>query len=195
MFRAGQIAKYGFPAGSIFLTRAEIGIARVKHCRLASYASTNHLAQAVHNGLLMLNTNEKTNTTENEAPTVLLGEANFEAEVLRSKRPVLVAFSAPWSRPCQVLDPILSELASTLAGKARVVRVNADDCLDLSVCYDIQSVPTLLYFVEGKPHVRIVGTATKEAILAKLKPFGAISETVALPEGASGAPRQPGKEN
>jgi hypothetical protein len=53
----------------------------------------------------------------------------------------------------------------------------------------------LLYFVDGKPRVRIVGTATKHAILAKLKPFGVTNETVALPEEASGAPRQPGKEN
>jgi thioredoxin-like negative regulator of GroEL len=52
-----------------------------------------------------------------------------------------------------------------------VVKVNADDSLDLSLWYDIQSVPTLLYLVQGNPCVRIVGTATKEAILAKLKPF------------------------
>lgn len=119
----------------------------------------------------MLNKNEKTNINENGAPTVLLGEANFEAEVLRSKQPVLVAFWAPWSRPCQVLDPILQGLASTLAGKARVVRVNADESLGLSLLYDIQSIPTLLYFVRGNPCLRIVGTATKEAILAKLEPF------------------------
>jgi thioredoxin 1 len=143
----------------------------------------------------MLNKNEKTNLNEHGAPTVLLGEANFEAEVLRSKMPVLVAFWAAWSRPCQVLDPILQELASTQPGKARVVRVNADESLGLSLLYDIQSIPTLLYFVEGKPRVRIVGTATKQAILAKLRPFGVTNETVALPEEASSAPRQPGKEN
>ena len=143
----------------------------------------------------MLDKNEKTNINENGAPTVLVGEANFEAEVLRSKQPVLVAFSAPWSRPCQVLDPILQELAGTLAGKARVVRVNADESLGLSLLYDIQSIPTLLYFVEGTPRLRIVGTATKQAILAKLRPLGVTNETVALPEEGSGTPRQPGKEN
>ena len=82
-----------------------------------------------------------------------------------------------------------------MAGKAKVVKVNADDCLDLSLCYDIQSIPTLLYFVEGKPRLRIVGTATKQAILAKLKPFGVLNDTAALPEEAFGADRQPGKEN
>ena len=95
----------------------------------------------------------------------------FKAEVLESTQPVLVEFWAPWSRPCQVFDSVLQELASACAGKVKVAKVNADDSLDLSLWYEIQSVPTLLYFVQGKPCVRIVGTATKEAILAKLQPF------------------------
>ena len=99
-------------------------------------------------------------------------ETTFEAEVLKSKPPVLVVFGTPWSRPCQVLDPILQELARDWAGTVKVVKVNADDSLDLSLCYDIQSIPTLLYFVEGKRRVQIVGTATKDAILAKLKTSG-----------------------
>ena len=95
---------------------------------------------------MMLNKNEKMNINENGAPTVLLGEANFEAEVLQSKQPVLVAFSAPWSRPCQVLDPVLQELASTLEGKARVVKVNADDSLDLSILIRYPFHPYLALF-------------------------------------------------
>ena len=55
-----------------------------------------------------------------------------------------------------------------------MVSVNADDSLDLSLCYDIQSIPTVLYFVEGKPRVQIVGTATKDAILAKLEGSGLV---------------------
>ena len=125
---------------------------------------------------MKLHKTEKMNTNENAAATVHLGEANFEAEVLRSDRPVLVAFWAPWSRPCQVMDSVLQELAGALEGKAKVVKVNADDSLGLSICYDIQSIPTLLYFVEGTPRLRIVGTATKEAILAKLQPFDVIYE-------------------
>ncbi len=143
----------------------------------------------------MFKTTEKTNATGSAAPIALLGETNFEAEVLQSKQPVLVAFSASWSRPCQVLDPILEELARACSGKAKVVKVNADACLDLSLCYDIQSVPTLLYFVQGKPQLRIVGTATKQAILAKLRPFAVIKETVALAEGPASTDRQHGKEN
>jgi thioredoxin 1 len=118
----------------------------------------------------MLNKTENMNT-RGDAPPVVVSAANFKAEVLESKQPVLVEFWAHWSRPCQVFDAVLPELARTLAGKVKVVKVNADDSLDLSLWYDIQSVPTLLYFVEGNPCLRIVGTATEEAILAKLKPF------------------------
>jgi thioredoxin len=142
-----------------------------------------------------LNKTESMNINQNGASTANIVEANFAAEVLQSKEPVLVVFWAPWSRACHVLVSVLPELASALQGKARVVKVNADDSLDLSLLYDIHSIPALLYFVEGTPRLRIVGTATKEAILAKLKPFGVTSETVCLDKGTSGAGCQSGKEN
>ncbi len=113
----------------------------------------------------------KTQKANRNADGVLIAhirEADFAAEVLRSKQPVLVAFLTPWSHACRVFKPILQELASTCEGKVKVAKVDADDCLGLSLCYDIQSIPTLLYFVEGKTSLRIIGTATKEAILAKL---------------------------
>ncbi len=111
------------------------------------------------------------NTKTQDGALLVIAAADFKAEVLESNQPVLVEFWAPWSRPCQILDSVLRELASACAGKVKVVKVNADDSLDLSLWYDIQSVPTLLYFVRGNPGLRIVGTATKEAILAKLEPF------------------------
>ena len=118
---------------------------------------------------VMLDKAEKMNTQN--GGLLLIPAVDFKAEVLESKQPVLVEFWAPWSRPCQIFDSVLQELSSACAGKVKVVKVNADDSLDLSLWYDIQSVPTLLYFVRGNPCVRIVGTASKEAILAKLKPF------------------------
>ena len=109
------------------------------------------------------------NENQNKTPTVEIGEANFELEVLRSKQPVLVEFWAPWSRPCQVLDSVLHELAAACAASVKVVKVNADNNLNLSLWYEIQSIPTLLYFVDGNVRARVVGTASKEAILAKLR--------------------------
>ncbi len=97
--------------------------------------------------------------------------ADFTTEVLAPNQPVLVEFWTSWSRPCQVLDSVLQELAGAWGEKVKVVKVDADDSLDLSLCYDIQSVPSLLCFIGGSPRLRIVGTATLEAIEAKLKPF------------------------
>lgn len=101
-----------------------------------------------------------------------VGEANFEAEVLHSTQPALVAFGAGWSKPCQIIRSVLIELEEKCAGKVRILRVNVDDYPDLGMLYGIESIPTLLYFVEGRVRARIVGTASKEAILSKLQPFG-----------------------
>ena len=109
------------------------------------------------------------NTNPDNGPIIEIGEANFESEVLRWKQPVLVAFSAAWSRPCQILDSVLEEVAATCAGREKVVRINADNNPDLSLVWNIQSIPTLLYFVDGNLRARIVGTASKEAILSKLR--------------------------
>lgn len=98
-----------------------------------------------------------------------IGEAEFEREVLQCLMPVLVGFWAAWSRPCQVLESVLREVAMDWRGRGKVVTVNADDSLDLSAWYDIQSVPTLLFFEHGEEVARVVGTATKEAILARIE--------------------------
>lgn len=114
----------------------------------------------------MLNKTEKLNVQNGALPEI--ASEDFITEVLASKRPVLVEFWTPWSRPCQVLDSVLQKLASDSAGKIKVLKVNADNSLDLSLVYDIQSVPTLVCFVEGNPSWSIVGTATSDAIKAKL---------------------------
>jgi len=106
-----------------------------------------------------------------KAPIVEVDASNFESEVLRSKQPVMVAFLAPWSRPCHIIESVLDEIAAARAGSMKVVKVNADDNLGLGMSYEIQSIPTLLCFVDGSERARIVGTASKEAILAQWKPF------------------------
>src|SRR5207244_9941667 len=95
-------------------------------------------------------------------------EANFESEVLRWKQPVLVAFSAAWSRPCRILDSVLEEVAAACAGREKVVRINADNNPGLSMVWNIQSIPTLLYFIDGSLRARIVGTACMVAIISEV---------------------------
>jgi thioredoxin 1 len=101
----------------------------------------------------------------------VVDEAHFQAEVLRSRQPVLVAFSAGWSEFCQTLEPVLEEVARATAGQLEVFKVDVDDDFGLSVWYEIQSVPTLLCFLDGKIRLRILGTADKTAILSRLKPL------------------------
>ncbi|HOW64545.1 MAG TPA: thioredoxin domain-containing protein [Candidatus Paceibacterota bacterium] len=105
-----------------------------------------------------------------QTTTLEVTAKNFDAEVLQATQPVVVTFRAPWSRPCHILDSALDEVAAACAGEIKMVKVNADDNPDLSLWYEIQSVPTLLLFVRGNLRVRMIGTASKEAILAKIQP-------------------------
>jgi thioredoxin 1 len=152
-----------------FLTPVETGQSVCKTMSLSVLRFCPHRGTARAYSLVMFKEPENMNTQH--GALLAIAAEDFKAEVLESSQPALVEFWAPWSRPCQVLDPVLQELASSCVGKVKVVKVNADDSLDLSLWYDIQSVPTLIYFVAGNPCLRIVGTATKEAILAKLKPL------------------------
>lgn len=107
----------------------------------------------------------------NKTQIVEINQTNFNAEVLESTQPVIAAFLAPWSRPCRIISPVLNEVALASAGKLKIVRINADNFPDLGIWYDIRSIPTLLCFVNREVCVRVVGTASKEAILSKVEPL------------------------
>src|SRR5512140_2849454 len=87
------------------------------------------------------------NDQNNYQRPIEVNDNDFQEQVLKSELPVLVEFWASWSEPCKILDSILSDLAAAFSGSTKIVKVNADDSLDLSLWYDIQSVPTLVYFV------------------------------------------------
>ena len=109
------------------------------------------------------------NTNEGGKQIPEVGEANFEAEVLKADRPVLVAFCSPWSTPCQILNPVLDEVARMCGGRWKIVKVNADNHPALSLAYGVQSVPMLLYFVDGTLRALTVGTVSKEAIDSQMQ--------------------------
>ncbi|HYA79158.1 MAG TPA: thioredoxin domain-containing protein [Candidatus Nitrosopolaris sp.] len=98
-----------------------------------------------------------------------INEPEFEMEVLRYAQPVLVGFLTGWSKPCQLVEPVLEEVAGACKGKAKILKVNVDDNPDLATRHGIQSVPTLSYFVNGVVRAKIVGMASPKAILAKLQ--------------------------
>ena len=100
---------------------------------------------------------------------VELNETNFEAEGLKSSQPVLVDFWAEWCGPCKMIAPVLEEIATEQAGRAKVAKVNVDENPGLAAQYQIQSIPTLLYFADGVARDRVIGAAGKKAIVSRLE--------------------------
>lgn len=97
-----------------------------------------------------------------------ISEPEFEAQVLNFNRPVLVGFLSSWSQACQRFEPVLEEVAGACNGSAKVFKVDVDDNPDLGTLYGIQSVPTLICFRNGTVSMKIIGTVSAKAILAKL---------------------------
>lgn len=86
-----------------------------------------------------------------------LNSSNFDGEVMKSDKPVLVDFWAAWCGPCQMVGPVISEVAQEYAAKAKVGKVNVDENGPLCATYGIVSIPTVIIFVDGKPVERLVG--------------------------------------
>jgi thioredoxin 1 len=103
-------------------------------------------------------------------PWTEVTEANFEAEVLKSNRPVLVDFATEWSFSSTMLDGTLDELAVELADCLKVGYVKLDRNPNLGLWYGVRCIPTMLCFVEGEERVGIFGTTSKEVILSQLRP-------------------------
>jgi thioredoxin 1 len=97
-----------------------------------------------------------------------VSDASFETEVLKSDLPVLVDFWAEWCGPCKMLGPVLDELATEYAGKAKIAKVNIDDYQDLAGQFGIRSIPTLLLFKGGQVVEQSVGLKSKKDLKASL---------------------------
>lgn len=98
-----------------------------------------------------------------------VNDENFESEVLKSDKPVLVDFWATWCGPCRVQSPIVEEIANEAAGKFKVVAVEVDIAPRTSQTYNILSIPTLMLFKGGKVAWQQAGLQQKNVILSAIK--------------------------
>ena len=100
---------------------------------------------------------------------VKITDGNFDQEVLKSDKPVLVDFWAEWCAPCHMIAPAVEEIAKDYEGKLKVCKLNVDEGRNIASNYGIRGIPTLLIFKDGAVVDTIVGVTPKEEIEMKIK--------------------------
>ncbi len=103
------------------------------------------------------------------AKPIAVTDSTFDNEVLKSNTPVLVDFWAEWCGPCRMIAPAVEELASEFDGKAKVAKVDVDNNPEISVKYNIRSIPTLLIFKNGEIVDQIIGAVPKTHLKKQLE--------------------------
>ena len=99
-----------------------------------------------------------------------VNETDFQNEVISSRVPVVVEFTATWCGPCKMLDSVVNQLAQEWAGKVKIVKLDVDDNAELAIQYQVMGVPTLMLFIGGQAVQRLTGYQPKDRIVSKLTP-------------------------
>jgi thioredoxin 1 len=100
---------------------------------------------------------------------ITITDDNFEQEVIKSDKPVLIDFWAVWCGPCRIVAPIVEELANEYEGKIKIGKLDVDTNQQTAIKYGVRSIPTLLIFKDGKLHDTIIGAVPKVQIVQRLK--------------------------
>ncbi|HEX9620465.1 MAG TPA: thioredoxin [Polyangiaceae bacterium] len=96
---------------------------------------------------------------------LVFNDLNFDEEVLKSDKPVLVDFTATWCGPCRALSPIVDQIAEELEGKVKVGKLDVDDSPGTAGKYGVRGVPTLMVFRNGERAAQHVGLTTKQKLI------------------------------
>lgn len=124
--------------------------------------------QKIQQGLAPICGRCKTPLSANSQP-VTVTDSTFSAEVERSPLPVLVDMWAPWCGPCRMIAPIVEQLATEMAGRVRVAKLNVDDNPVTAERFNVRSIPALIIFKEGREIDRLIGAQPKPEIVRRLE--------------------------
>ena len=100
--------------------------------------------------------------------TVKVTDENFETEVVKADKPVIVDFWAEWCGPCKMIAPAVHDLAEEYTGKLNVAKVDIDNSPEIATKYGIRSIPALIFFRDGKPVDQVIGALPKGALKKKI---------------------------
>jgi thioredoxin 1 len=99
-----------------------------------------------------------------EESLIHLTDANFDEEVLKSEKPVLIDFWAPWCGPCRAIGPVVEELAVAYRDRVKVAKINIDENPKTATVYGVMSIPTLMLFKGGSVMEKLVGLVPKNRL-------------------------------
>lgn len=100
---------------------------------------------------------------------IILTDKNFKEEVLNYKGLVLVDFWATWCGPCQMMGPVVDDLAKQYINKVKVAKMDIDVNSSTPSKYSIMSIPTIIFFKDGKPVEQLMGAQSKEVLKKKME--------------------------